>query len=377
MQCCNGNLTRLELDGITFEKNDGIVVESHSLFPGVRTLILIDCTVSVKWFMKCHDLAELQLIDSHVTYNGARYQNCPSLETLKIEGSSAWVQKGLHLFLQGNGQLKSVEVLQSRKFYGSYVFYLQYVYGLIAEFVATSVEYLGIPAVGIPDFTRFVSLKRLQIVFPRINRNYEHRNRLLVNGVLEQLEIDFLDGCLRGSDPETIARISHIEKLKLHNMIPREGLGAGVLHIVENLNNLSELVIGLWQSVFNANAVLDLIQRAPNLQLLVLTFKYNCDNDGKLEITADGYRQMLNAVLRRPNGKSLQIVVLCSQTTSSGIDVTFPMESSLKITCLANETVAEIMNIRIGTGNQCVMTDEVLNKLRERGLLDPLPEIEL
>lgn len=373
MRHCSDALTRLDLYNISFEKNDRIIAESNFVFPGVKKLILNKCTISVKWFMKSCDLVELDLIKTHVTYNGVRHQSCPSLKTLKIRGSNTWVQKGLHLFLQDNRQLKTFVVVPfSSTYYGQN----HTPYGRILDYVPETIECLTIAPIGTADFTRFESLKTLEIICDRYQDDDEFFDRLLIKETVECMQIDVYD------EPNiaAIARLKHLKSLKLHYY--NGFIGPDLFYIAESLMNLSQLVLGgtIGNVTFSANDLSTLIQLSPNLQFLGLSFAHNFE---RMKINAQVYRGILNTVEQRSNGKQLHIVILCFSNPANMFDATLSTHSSLKITCLDAETVTDI----IGVGELHIelrfvrdfgirMTDEVLKELYSRGLLDAVPEIE-
>lgn len=371
VEYCDSILTRLEMHNFEFVTKNGFIWFSRSLFAGLRKLVLKNCKISVKWLARCFELVELELIDTHVTYNIAPYVRCPKLESLKIKGSCGWVKKGLEQFLSQNTQLKYLKVIPL-----PYTRADTTCYGNILNYVPTAIESLTIAPVGTLNFSRFTSLKTLRIVavayFSGAGTFIE---RIVTGPALANLQIEIRHDLLDGRSANAISLLRNIRKLQLH--IPRGCDSASLLHIAEKLTNLNELILSSFMNVLNADDLLEVIRHGPNLQLLGLSFDHNC-NARKFEINAETYRKMLNMVSRRPTEKPLQIIIFSCENQKNKIEITFPMFSLLKITCLSVESVGALLNIKRTFYQEggVRMTDAVLKSLRERGLLDSAHDIE-
>lgn len=363
---CSHTITHLELHNFIFETNNTIIWQSRAIFVKLKKIILTKCSISIKWIVECHELIELELIDTHVTYNGPRHQSCSSLQSLKINGSSSWVQHGLHLFLQSNQQLKTLEILPLSTIKSGISWYER-----ILHFVPPAIERLTIAPFGSANFERFVSLKAIRIV----NKYFYAENtrffidHLETNAMVESLEIES-NGYLSGRNANAIAKLRTLKTLKLH--MPSGFYGASLLDVIEHQKHLTELTLSTFMSQLNGSDLLQLIQKCPNLQLLGLFFDFNEDDEKKLEMNADLYRKMLNVVSHRPKGNPLQIIIFSLEKQKNHINVTFPVHSSLRVMCLAAESVADALNIERGRNSVygIRMTDAVLNGLRDRGLLE-------
>lgn len=363
VQHCSGTLSSLEMHNFTFEMNYLIMCESRPLFVGLKKLILHKSTISVKWFILCRELVELQLFETHVTFNGAQYQVCPKLEILKIYGSKSWVDYGLHLFLDQNNQLKTLEVLplltSTNRSYASY--------GDILYCVPRSIENLTIVPTETTRLDHFVSLKTLRIAGNYVNNHASLLINKLQNATIEHLEIDLNHFGIDQQNAETIANLKNLSTLKMH--VSGGCVSGNLLHMVENLNGLTDLVLSSHTNMLTAFHICVMLEHSSNLQRLCLSFAYNGDDGNKLQINEHIYHSMLNAVLRRTNGKSLCIVIVGCKKEITQIDVSFRMHSALKLVSLPVKTVAS-MNCKKGFYLQkhIKMTDDVFNELRARGL---------
>lgn len=364
VQHCSGTLSTLRIHNFTFEMNSGIIVESLTLLAGLKKLVLHKCTISVKWFVHCRQLVELELIDTHVTYNGAQYQECPNLETLKIYGSKPWVDYGLHLFLTQNRQLKTLQVLplqtSSNRSHHSY--------GEILYCVPDCVDNLTIVPTEVTRVDHLRSIKTLRIEGVYFNTNSAAVINNLRNVNIEHLEIDLNYFAIDRLNAEAIGRLIKIRTLKLHCS---GGCGsAELLDMVRNLKSLSDLVLSTHRNALNANHILHMLEHCPNLQSLCLSFADNGDDGHKLEMNEQMYNKMLDAVLRRLNGTPLRIVIVGRRNQTERINVAFPKHRALKMTCLRAKDVSTILNMKKGYYLQkhIKMTDDILDELRARGL---------
>lgn len=364
VQHCSGTLTHLEMHNFSFETNSQIIRESYPLLCGLQKLILRKCTVSVKWFVPCRQLVELELIDTHVTYNGAQYQSCEELKTLRIYGSKTWVGYGLHLFLDQNHQLKTLEVLpllsSSNRSYSSY--------GEIFYCVPTSIENLSTVPAERTRLNHLVSLKTLRLEAAHHNQYAAMLINGLNNATLERLELDLNYFRIDTQNAEAIGRLRKINTLKLH--CSSGCSSTDLLEMVKNLNDLSDLVLSTHTNQLSAPNVLTLIERNPNLQLLCLSFADNGDSGHKLQMNDQIYREMHDVVWRRRNGKSLRMVIVGRRNQITKVDVAFRMQTSLSITCFSTESLVSLLQLKPGYYQQkhIKMTDEILDKLRDRGL---------
>lgn len=367
-------LTHLELANFRFETRTEFIAQSRTLFIGVKKMILTKCTISVKWIVLCQQLVELELIDSHVTYNGAPLQMVDSLRSLKINGSTKWVQNGLHLFLQSNPQLQCLEVIplpNARKTYW---------YGQILDFVPENIKQLSIEAIGSGYFERFVSLKDLRIS----SKSYYYDNddtcaffnRLTTNATLENLEI--MCHSFYGDFARSIAKIRTLKSLKFNlwgKYVMGELTNANVFHMASHLNRMRELTLSSFHNLLDADDLLHLIKICPNLQLLGLSFH----NIGKLKMCADFYQKMLNVVSHRSQKNQLQIVTFecCCAEQNDRIDATCPVHPTLQVVHIFGDAVVPFLDPNDPNFNHLVrVTDVVLKKLRDCGLLEAAPDTE-
>lgn len=376
---CGGNLTRLELKNIYFAWDIENIERPESLFVGVKNLVLNRCLIPFKWFMGSHDLVELNLKNSNMNPDDVCDQRCPSLVTLKIFDDEYVpmynVLVELHRFLLQNNQLKAFEV--------DCDFFSLNAATRFFDFVPTTIERLKIHTCATRDLTRFVYLKELHIDASRYSctkyADHEYFNGLLASETVENLEIDITDAGFSKESMNGIVQLRNVRTLRMQG--ERGCAQATLLHIVENLKKLRNLILGFHETTFgysNGKDLFDIIQRGRNLQLLILIFSRTKNGVKQFELNANEYRKMLDAVLRRVNGKPLHIVIIRYQDEKTRIDVTFSTESSLKITCLAAEAVARILNIRIHKNDNYLFSVTVgrLAKLRDCGLLGSLHENE-
>lgn len=364
VQHCSGTLTTLRIHNFTFEMNSAIIAESRPLLVGLKKLILHKCTISVKWFVHCHQLVELELIDTHVTYNGAQYQTCPNLETLKIYGSKSWVDYGLHLFLMQNEQLKTLQVLplqtSSNRSHQSY--------GDILYCVPKYVDNLTIVPAEATRLDHLPWLRTLRIEGIYLN-NY---SATVINNVrnvsIEHLEIDLNYFGIDRQNAEAIGRLRKIKTLKLHCS---GGCGsAELLDMVRNLKGLTDLVMSTHRNTLNAHNILCILEQCPNLGRLCLSFADNGEDGHKLEMNEQIYHKLLDAVLRRFTETPLCVVIVGRRHQIERINVAFRMHAALKIACLRTKEVSTILKMKKGYYLQehIKMTDDVLDELRVRGL---------
>lgn len=372
---CSGTLTYLEMHYFRFEKNNKAVVASQSLLNGVQKLVLIGCSVSVKWFVKCPELVELVLIDTHVTYHGLRYQTCPKLETLRIQGSLPWVKKGLNIFLQQNSQLKTLELLPFKQRPNDLVI----PYMVLLESVPMSIERLTVATYCDNQLTRLQSLKTLQIKSTVVDSVLHHSIDCLVNATLEHLEIDANWFFMAKEHTTAISLFSRMKTLKF-NICWFES--DHMVDMIRNLHYLSELHVCSKVNNLGDSELFNLIRHGQNLQRLILTFFVNRkvnfpdmvvhswhEHGQLLQMNAKFYQKMLNLVLRRSNGKSLDIFIVGHEHEITLIDAAFPTNAALKITCWSLATVSRILRMdasELRNGN-IKITDENLKVLCNRG----------
>lgn len=364
VQHCGGTLTTLRIHNFTFEMNSAIIAESRPLLAGLKKIILHKCTISVKWFVHCHQLVELELIDTHVTYNGAQYQTCLNLETLKIYGSKPWVDYGLHLFLMQNEQLKTLQVLplqtSSSRSHQSY--------GEILYCVPRSVDNLTIVPAEATRLDHLPSLKTLRIEGLYLNNYSAAVINNLRNDNIEHLEIDLNYYGIDRQNAESISRLRKIKTLKLHCS---GGCGSSeLLDMVGNFKDLTDLVVSSHRNALNEYNILCLLEHCPNLRRLCLSFADNGDDGFKLQMSEQIYHKMLDAVWRRLDKTPLCVVIVGRRDQTERINVAFPMDAALKITCLRTRDVSSILKIKKGYYLQkhIKMTDDILDELRVRGL---------
>lgn len=372
VQNCSGTLTTLQIHNFTFEKTHAAVMMSQSLFSGVLKLVLIGCSISVKWFVMCPELVELVLINTHVTYHGLRHQLCHKLETLRIQGSLSWVKNGLHLFLQQNSQLKTLEILPFNQ--ESSVIVLPYHSPLTTA--PSSIENLTVRSWIGDELARFQSLKTLRIVSQYIAFCPFSR---LTNATLEHLEIDAPYFFLSTGD---IGVIPYLRRIKTLNLYIYWFENDRIVNMITNLDQLSELRVCTMLNNLSGSDLLSTVQHGENLERLILSFFINREVEipfvnslsakGRvLQVNEKSYQKLLNAVLHRSNGKPLLIIILCGEGEMKEIDTNFTMNPSLKIVCLSIEKVERILHVdanELGNNILCKITDDDLKVLRSRGL---------
>lgn len=361
---CSGTLTSLEMINFTFEMNCAIITESRSLLTGLKKMVLHKCTVSVKWFVECRELVELELIDSHVTYNGAQYQSCPKLETLKIYGSKSWVDYGLHLFLDQNTQLRTLEVLPLQTATNR----SHHSYGDILYCVPKSIENLTIVPTVSTRLDHLPAVKTLHLKGIYLNKNAASVINQMRNATIEHLEIDMNYYAIDRQNAEAIGKLKKINTLKMH--CSGGCSSVDLLCIVRNLYDLSDLALSTHSNILSAFNILTIIALSPNLQRLCISFADNGDDKNQLQMNEQMYHHMLDAVLRRSNGKSLCVVIVGRHDHITNVNVAFPMHTALKMVCLSVESVATLLQIKKDYYLQqhIKMTDDILNELRDLGL---------
>lgn len=364
VQHCSGTLTFLKMRNFTFETNVAIIDESRRFLVGLKRLQLQKCTISVKWFVQCSELVELSLNDSHVTYNGAQYQSCPNLKTLRIYGSKTWVGYGLHLFLDQNAQLRSLTILPlqtaTHRSHTSF--------GLILYRVPASIKSLTIIPAEITRLDHLKALQKLRIEGTHLNLHAQNVINKLVNANLEYLVINLNYFAIDGLNAEAIGKLKRITTLKLH--CSGGCLFFHLLDMVDNLKGLADLVLSSHENGLSAHNITVMLERSPNLQRLSLSFADNGIEGTKLQINEPIYRRMLDTVLRRANGKSLQILIVARQTQIEQFDFSFPMHTALNITCVSIETVLSkvCISTRYYLQKHITLTGKVFGELRELGL---------
>lgn len=364
VQHCSGTLTCLKMCNFTFETNAAIIEESRRLLVGLKKLHLHKCTISVKWFVQCFELVDLTLRDTHVTYNRAQYQTCPKLKSLKICGSKSWVAYGLHLFLDQNLQLKSLTILPLQTAtYRAHSSYGEILYG-----VPASIKSLTITPAETTRLDHLPALETLRIEGTNLNLYADSVINKLVNANLEYLVINLNYFSIDGYNAEAIGKLKRITTLKLH-------CSAGcpfshLLDMVKNLQGLADLVLSSHDNGLSAYNIMVLLEHSPNLKQLALSFADNGIDGAKLQINGQIYRNMLDTVLRRTNGKSLQILIVGPQAQIEQFNISFPMHTALTITCLSIETVGSKLYINSGYYLQqhIKLTGKVFGELRELGL---------
>lgn len=357
---CSGTLTRLEMSNFAFETNCDIIDESRSLLVGLKKLILHKCAISVKWFIECIELVDLELFDTHVTYNGAQWQKCPKLETLKIIGSKLWVENGLRLFLEQNAQLKTLDILPMQT--------ANRAYGTILYHVPKTIENLTVVPAEMTCFGHLSSLKKLRLESAYQNSYARSLINRLNNPTIEQLEIDLNHFMLDELNAESIGKLRQINTLKIHCS---GGFTSSLRYMLHGLCHLSDLVLSTVRNQLSANDIHAILQQGPNLQRLYLSFALNGNEGPKLQMNQQIYRVMLDNVLRRVNEKPVWIFIVGCGNEMIEIDVhTFPMHPALKISYFPVDYVRKILAIerKPCAHNYIKLTDDVLNGLRNVGL---------
>lgn len=371
VQYCGGIITRLELHNFMFGNSDQSITKSRPLLVRLKKVILHNCTVSVKWFIQCRNLTELDLVNNNIIHNSVPHQKCRSLTKLRVVGSPSWVENGLPNFLRRNHQLKSLEVLPNIR--GSYNVRP---FERIWTFIPTAIERLTIAPLAESgrsiNLRRFVSLKELRIAGDFIVSLYaEYFDQFLTNTAVDYLNIEL---CILNTvfDGRHIAAITKMTNLSTLRLSLRECGVAMLLRLVDELEKLTILVSCTCHVPMEANDLLRLVETGSSLEILGISYACN-GGDKSLEINAEVYGELMKVVSRRSNGKPLHIIIFRPQAhaTESNVNASFAMQPSLKISCLSTEMIGEIMNIDTSRcDSRVTMTDEILAELNDRHLLD-------
>lgn len=370
---CSGSLAHLEIHGFAFEKWSDGVGRAQSLLNGLKKMVLLVCVISDEWFYSCQELVELVLIDTVVSYSGVWYQPYSKLESLVVNGSPSWVNKGLHLFLQQCNQLKSFEVLPFKP--KPMDFRSSGPYSAILANLPSSVECLKITFLSKNQLPLLHSLKKLQINLILFSvATHDSLSRLTID-TLEHLEIDAKNIWLNDQHATSISNLRNLKVLKLNI-----GWNVNIADMLGSMTNLSELHLGSYTISLDGNDLLHVVQHCQNLEQLILSFIVNqtdyydihagevLECIEALRVTAKTYQKMLEAVLSRLNGKHLSILIIGPSSEVTEIDFGILMNAVLKITRLSMEDVARILCFDIIEGNCIKITDENLKTLRMSGL---------
>lgn len=362
VQYCGGSLSRLELHGFALDGRESAIEEVRPLLARVQHLILNGCDTSVKWLVSCPELVELDLNDTNVTFKGAQNQACPKLKVLKIKGAHNWVKKGLHLFLEQNRQLKTFESLPIPHRTRDLATYER-----ILDFVPASIECLATIPLGFTKSIRFTTLKTVRIFGAR-KMDIELMNRCMNTDKIEYLCIDLNHPGMNGGIGDEISKLRNLKTLSLRCDVY---LRNNLVNMITKLTELAEFVLSTEDYYFDELDVLRLIQHGPNLQRLILSFRnYAHYHNHHFKMNAETYRKMLNIIAERSNGMSLHIVIIIYQRYNPHVNLNFPMQKYLKITCLTFESVAKLSNVDYVAFllGRIHMTEDVLKMLSDQGL---------
>lgn len=353
------NIKHLVMKNISFSKIDAIVADSPSLFAGLQKLVLNECSVSVKWFVKCRELRELALNDTTVSGEGVANQVCPNLKTLKIvetgPNDNMWPREELAKFIRQNNQLKALQLVST--FFEFELDEPEVRFGIpdhVINALPSSIEIMDIQPSYSTDLKRFVSLQRL-----RIGSDWSIISHLSDVPQLEYLEMDGIDYYYE-SHSSMVHSGNKLRALKFGS--DREGFEDEsydtLLYFVENSLDLTHLELRLNRGMFTSNNLLEILQKGQNLQQVILSYVFA---DSDLQINEGTYQQMLNIITTRANKKPMHIVIFRAKKEHC-----FPKEYPLKITWLSID-FCRMLNI-----NCDAMGNEDFKELRNRGIeIDP------
>lgn len=315
---CSASLGSLEIHRLDFSRTKEI---RPMLFSGLQRFILVDCAIPIGMLSMCSDLAELSLIRVEELRNCAPHENLKlnKLKTLKIEMHPKIRCRHRHCNMN-----------------------------------ATHLDYLGYEI-------------RREVRAPRL-----HGLEFIDEAqTLEYLEIDVLPQDLIASILESVPKFKNLKILKIYCEYMEEQQGK--LDIIEKLENLTEFVWG-YPKIFNAKHLLHAIENGKNLQQLTVIFSNRPSVHERIvrPIDAVFYQQMLDVVLKRSNGKPLNVVIVGHRYESQlkQFDATFPLHESLKITCLRTEVIGPILNVNVkSTYGRIKMSEAQVKLLRDREIL--------
>lgn len=317
---CSASLSCLEIHRLDFSffRTEEI---RPTLFSGLQRFILVDCVIPIGMLSMCNDLTELSLIRVEELRNCAPHENLKlnKLRTLKIEMHPKIRCRHRHCNMN-----------------------------------ATHLEYLGYEV-------------RREVRTPRL-----HGLEFIDEAPkLECIEIDVLPQDLIAPILESVPKFKNLKTLKIYCEYMEEQRGK--LDIIEKLENLTEFVWG-YPKIFNANHLLHAIKNGKNLQQLTVIFSNRPSVHERVVRSIDAvfYQQMLDVVLKRSNGKPLNVVIVGHRYESQlkQFDATFPLHESLKITCLRTEIIGSILKVNVkSTYGRIKMSDAQVKLLRDHEIL--------
>lgn len=278
----------------------------------LRKLILKNCMISIPWIVTFNALTDLALINTRIEGGIKTCKAWPHLTKLRVNDEQDWTKDGFIEFTD-RMELKDDRNIQN-----------------------------GIDV-------------RTAITCDTIN-NFES------DGV-EDLEIVsyLFEYCYKAR----ISKLTKLKRLQIYTFTARQS--KHLLAEIKGLPQLSELVVGCLRCLWSVNYLMDIIQSAANLQLMILALSVN--PNAALQINQHIYNQMLLVVLRRSCTKPLHIVIIGDEDDLDEIDVDFLMHSALKITCLSAQAVYSVLNGGEAPPNSSIImkyTSADVKLLRER-----------
>lgn len=358
------SLTNLEMNGFSF----GLILNDlpRVLFPRLQKLVLDDCSIPVEWLTKCPELVEVEMSETDIIFGDTEELACPNMSTLKIYADDSIDRRGLQTFLEQNSQIRTLHIDDGNDGQDNN--------GVvpILNFAPPSVESLVISYPVSSDLGRFHELKELRLI--RIHSPFDLAPVLNRNATsLEVFELDERNLSLE-LNRQNVGAISRMKKLKKLTVYVETCDRRNFQRMINDLNELEGLRIGCHENPFDERDVLHLIQDKPNLQSLVLSFRYNGEGvifpENRFAMNVEIYQKMLDFILLRKSGKSLHIVIIGPEDEISEVDASYDIHPSLQITRYSIEFITSVLNIDL-RGNDdddyyITLTDEDMKLLRSQ-----------
>lgn len=282
----------------------------------LQKLILKNCSISIPCQFTFSALTDLTMINTRITGGINTYKAWPHLTKLRVIVEQDWTNDG---FVEFAGKIGDISLMKDNR-------------------------------------------EMRNVIDKRVAGTCNTINEFELAGI-EDLEIVsyLFEYCHR-------ARISKLRKLKRLQIYTFTARQTKYLPAeLKGLPQLSELVFGCLRCLWSVNYLMDIIESAVNLQLMILALSIN--PNAALQINKHNYQQMLIVVLRRARTQPLHIVIICDEDNLDGIDVDFDMHSALTITCLSAQAVYSVLNDGEAPPNRSIImkyTSADVKLLRER-----------